>query len=148
MTNRIKKKDFEHVVSCGHWKFQKPLRCLMKYKLFCKLFFFQVRVMMLQKRQSDHGSKQDFWLCYPNMHLLILVIQIKSLHLKDEYCIRMKFSKILMTGLAAANSKCRKLLVFIMGKAKFSACYKNFGLFSCYYRRQKGSWIDLDLFKE
>ena len=40
----------------------------------------------------------------------------KSLHLKDEKCIGGKFSKVRLTGLAAANANGEKLPMFIFGK--------------------------------
>ena len=38
--------------------------------------------------------------------------------------------------------------MFIIDKEKSPECFKNFECLSCRYRREKGSWTDLDLFKE
>ena len=72
----------------------------------------------------------------------------KSLHLKDERCIGVKFNKVRLTGLAAANANCKKLSMFIIGKSKSPRCFKNLKQLPCRYRGQKKSWMDSDLFEE
>ena len=72
----------------------------------------------------------------------------KSLHLKDEKCIGGKFSKVRLTGLAAANANGEKLPMFIIGKSKSPRCFKNLKQLPCRYRGQKKSWMDSDLFEE
>ena len=47
--------------------------------------------------------------------LFFQALPSKSLHLKDEKCIGGKFSKVRLTGLAAANANGEKLLMFIIG---------------------------------
>ena len=46
--------------------------------------------------------------------LFFQALPSKSLHLKDEKCIGGKFSKVRLTGLAAANANGEKCPVFIM----------------------------------
>ena len=58
----------------------------------------------------------------------------KSLHLKDEKCIGGKFSKVRLTGLAAANANGEKLPMFIIGKSKSPRCFKNLKQLPCRYR--------------
>ena len=72
----------------------------------------------------------------------------KSLHLKDEKCIGGKFSKVRLTGLAAANADGEKLPMFIIGKSKSPRCFKNLKQLPCRYRGQQKSWMDSDLFEE
>ena len=50
--------------------------------------------------------------------LFFQALSSKSLHLKDEKCIGGKFSKVRLTGLAAANASGEKLPMFIIGKSK------------------------------
>ena len=50
--------------------------------------------------------------------LFFQALPSKSLHLKDEKCIVGKFSKVRLTGLAAANANGEKLPMFIIGKSK------------------------------
>ena len=80
--------------------------------------------------------------------LFFQALPSKSLHLKDEQCIGGKFSKVRLTGLAAANANGEKLPMFIIGKSKSPRCFKNLKQLPCRYRGQKKSWMDSDLFKE
>ena len=80
--------------------------------------------------------------------LFFQALPSKSLHLKDEKCIGGKFSKVRLTGLAAANANGEKLPMFIIGKSKSPRCFKNLKQLPCRYRGQKKSWMDSDLFKE
>ena len=80
--------------------------------------------------------------------LFFQALPSKSLHLKDEKCIEGKFSKVWLTGLAAANANGEKLPMLIIGKLKFPRCFKNLKQLPCCYRRQKKSWMDSDLFEE
>ena len=72
----------------------------------------------------------------------------KSLHLKDEKCIGGKFSKVRLTGLAAANVNGEKFPMFIIGESKSPRCFRNLKQLPCRYRGQKKSWMDSDLFEE
>ena len=78
--------------------------------------------------------------------LFFQALPSKSLHLKDEKCIGVKFSKFRLTGLAVANANGEKL--FIIGKSKSPRCFKNLKQLPCRYRGQKKSWMDSDLFEE
>ena len=80
--------------------------------------------------------------------LFFQALPSKSLHLKDEKCIGGKFSKVRLTGLAAANANGEKLPMFIIGKSKSPRCLKNLKQLPCRYRGQKKSWMDSDLFEE
>lgn len=80
--------------------------------------------------------------------LFFQALPSKSLHLKDEKCIGGKFSKVRLTGLAAANANGEKLPMFIIGKSKSPRCFKNLKQLPCRYRGQKKSWMDSDLFEE
>ena len=71
--------------------------------------------------------------------LLFQALPSKSLHLKDEKCIGGKFSKVRLTGLAAANANGEKLPIFIIGKLKSPRYFKNFKQMPCRYRRQRKS---------
>ena len=73
---------------------------------------------------------------------------LPSLHLKDEKCVGGKFSKVRLTGLAAANVNGEKLPMFIIGKSKSPRCFKNLKQLPCCYRGQKKSKMDGDLFEE
>ena len=53
-----------------------------------------------------------------------------------------KLSKILITGMAAANAMGDKLLMFIIGKAKNPPCFKNILFLPCCYRNQRKCWMD------
>ena len=79
-----------------------------------------------------------FYQCLPN----------KALHLKSEKCSGGKNSKIRITGLAAANSVCDKLPMFVIGKSKAPRCFKNVTSLPCRYRSQKKSWMDSTLFEQ
>ena len=80
--------------------------------------------------------------------LFFQALPSKSLHLKDEKCIGGKFSKVRLTGLAAANANGEKLPMFIIGKSKSPRCFKNLEQLPCRHRGQKKSWMDSDLFEE
>ena len=80
--------------------------------------------------------------------LFFQALPSKSLHLKDEKCIGGKFSKVRLTGLAAANANGEKLPMFIFGKSKSPRCFKSLKQLPCRYRGQKKSWMDSDLFEE
>ena len=80
--------------------------------------------------------------------LFFQALPSKSLHLKDEKCIGGTFSKVRLTGLAAANANGEKLPMFIIGKSKSPRCFKNLKQLPCRYRGQKKSWMDSDLFEE
>ena len=69
--------------------------------------------------------------------LFFQALPSKSLHLKDENCIGGKFSKVRLTGLAAANANGEKLPMFIIGKSKSPRCFKNLKQLPCRYRGQK-----------
>ena len=75
----------------------------------------------------------------------------KSLHLKNENCVGGKYSKLRLTGLAAANVGEKfgeKLPLFVIGKSKKPRCFKHIKHLPCWYRRQKKSWVDSILFEE
>ena len=76
--------------------------------------------------------------------LFFQVLPSKSLHLKDETSIGGKFSKVRLTGLAAANANGEKLPMFIIGKSKSPRCFKNLKQLPCRYRGH----MDSDLFEE
>ena len=80
--------------------------------------------------------------------LFFQALPSKSLHLKDEKCIGGKFSKVRLTGLAAANANGEKLPMFIIGKSKSPRCFRNLKQLPCCYRGQKKSWMDSDPFEE
>ena len=75
----------------------------------------------------------------------------KSLHLKNEYCVGGKHSKLRLTGLTAANvgeKVGEKLPLFVIGKSTKLRCFKHIKHLPCRYRRQKKSWMDSTLFEE
>ena len=72
----------------------------------------------------------------------------KSLHLKNENCVGGKQSKLLLTGLTAANAIGEKLPLFVIGKSKKPRCFKHIKHLPCRNRSQKKSWVDSILFKK
>ena len=72
----------------------------------------------------------------------------KSMHFKNERCTGGKFSKVRLTGLAAANATGEKLPMFVIGKSAKPRCFKNVKNLSCCYRSQNKSWMDGNLFTE
>ena len=75
-----------------------------------------------------------FFQCVPN----------KAYQLKSEKCYMEKLSKIHTT----ANAMGDKLLIFVIGKAKNSQCFKNIKFLPCHYRNQWKSWMDGKLLEE
>ena len=72
----------------------------------------------------------------------------KSMHFKNERCSGGKFSKVRLTGLAAANATGGKLPMFAIGKSAKPRCFKNVKNLPCRYRSQNKSWMDGNLFTE
>ena len=72
----------------------------------------------------------------------------KSMHFKNERCSGGKFSKVRLTGLAAANATGEKLPMFVIGKSAKPRCFKNVKNLLCRYRCQNKSWMDGNLFTE
>ena len=70
------------------------------------------------------------------------------MHFKNERCSRGKFSKVRLTGLAAANATGEKLPMFVIGKSAKSRCFKNVKNLPCRYCSQNKSWMDGNLFTE
>ena len=67
---------------------------------------------------KDIFSADEFGLFYQ-------ALPSKSMHFKNERCSGGKFSKVLLTGLAAANATGEKLLMFVIEKSAKSRCFKN-----------------------
>ena len=70
------------------------------------------------------------------------------MHFKSERCSGGKFSKVRLTGLAAANATGEKLPMFVIGKSAKPRCFKNVKNLPCRYRSQDKSWMDGNLFTE
>ena len=70
------------------------------------------------------------------------------MHFKNEQCSGGKFSKVRLTGLAAANATGEKLPMFVIGKSAKPRCFKNVKNLPCRYRSQNKSWMDGNLFTE
>ena len=71
--------------------------------------------------------------------LLYQCLPNKSYKLKTEKCSGGEYSKIRITGLAAANAVGSKLPMFVIGKAKKPRCFKNIKTLPCRYRAQRKS---------
>ena len=71
------------------------------------------------------------------LFFIFKVLPSKSVHLKGEKCIGKKFSKVRLTGLAAANTQAGKLSMLIIGKGKDLRCFKNLKQLPYHYREQK-----------
>ena len=63
------------------------------------------------------------------------------MHFKNGQCSGGKFSKVRLTGLAAANATGEKLPMFVRGKSAKPRCFKNMNL-PCRYRSESKSWMD------
>ena len=72
----------------------------------------------------------------------------KSLHLKNEYCVGGKHSKLRLTGLTAANTVGEKLPLFIICKSKKPRCFKHIKHLPSRYHSLKKSRMDSILFEE
>ena len=72
----------------------------------------------------------------------------KSMHFRNERCSGGKFSKVRLTGLAAANATGEKLPMFHIGKSAKPRCFKNVKNLPCRYRSQNKRWMDGNLFTE
>ena len=72
----------------------------------------------------------------------------KSMHFRNERCSGGKFSKVRLTGLAAANATGEKLPMFVTGKSAKPRCFKNVKNLPCRYRSQNKSWMDGNLSTE
>ena len=70
------------------------------------------------------------------------------MHFKNKRCSGGKFSKVRLTGLAAANAIGEKLLMFVIGKSMKPRCFKNVRNLPRRYHSQSKSWIDGNLFPE
>ena len=81
-----------------------------------------------------------------NADFFISTFQIK-LTSWNEKSVR-KLSKIHITGMAAANAMEDKLPKFVIGKAKNPRCFKSVKFLPCWYRNQRKSWMDGNLFAE
>ena len=64
------------------------------------------------------------------------------MHFKNERCSGGKFSKVRLTGLAAARATGEKLPMFVIGKSAKPRCFKNVKNLPCRYCSQNMSWID------
>ena len=63
----------------------------------------------------------------------------KTYHLSREKCSGGKYSKVRLTGMAAASATREKLPVFVVGKSKIPRCFKSNKKLPCRYRSQKKS---------
>ena len=72
----------------------------------------------------------------------------KSMHFKNERCSGGKFSKVRLTGLAAANATGEKLPMLVIGKSAKPGCFKNVKSLPCRYRSQNKSWMDGNILTE
>jgi len=60
----------------------------------------------------------------------------KSMHLKSEDCVGGKYSKVRLTGLAAASATGKKLPMFVKGKSKKPRCFNGVQNLPCRYRQE------------
>ena len=72
----------------------------------------------------------------------------KTLHLKGERCSGGKYSKVRLTGMAAASATGEKLPMFVIGKSVKPRCFKHVKSLPCRYRAQPKSWMTSFLFDE
>ena len=73
---------------------------------------------------------------------------MKTLHLKGEKCIGGKYSKVRLTGMAAASATGEKLPMFVIGKSVKPRCFKHVKSLPRRYRAQPKSWMSSFLFDE
>ena len=71
----------------------------------------------------------------------------KTLHLKGVRCAGGEFSKVRLTGLAAANVVGEKLPMFVIGKSKKARYFHGVKSLPCQYQSQKKSWMDSEMFE-
>ena len=67
---------------------------------------------------KDIYNADDFGLFYQGLSK-------KTLHLKSEKCSGGKYSKVRLTGMAAASAAIEKLLIFVIGKSVKPRCFKH-----------------------
>ena len=67
--------------------------------------------------------------------------------MKGENCSGGKYSKVRLTGMAAASAAGEKLPMFVIGKSVKPRCFKHDSL-PCRYRAQPKSWMSSFLFDE
>ena len=72
----------------------------------------------------------------------------KTFHLKSERYAGGKFSKVLLTGLAAGNGVGEKLPILIIGKAEKPQCFKGIKSLPCQYKSQNKSWMNSKIFTD
>ena len=80
--------------------------------------------------------------------LLYRALPTKSMHLKSGKCSGCRKSKIRLTGLAVANMRGEKILVFVIGRSKNLRCFKKIRRPPCRYCAQKMSSMDSELFEQ
>ena len=72
----------------------------------------------------------------------------KTLHLKREECSGGKYSKVCLTGMAAASATGEKLPMFVIGKLVKPRCFKHVKSLPCRYLELPKSWMGSFLFDE
>ena len=68
--------------------------------------------------------------------------------MKGEKCSGGKYSKVRLTGMAAASATGEKLPMFVIGKSVKPRCFKHVKSLPCRYRAQSKSWMSSFLFDE
>ena len=79
-----------------------------------------------------------FYQCLPN----------KILHLKGEKCSGGKYSKVLLTGLAAGNAYEERLQMSVIGKSVKPRCFKDVKTLPWRDRAEHKSWMPGELFRD
>ena len=88
---------------------------------------------------KDICSADEFGLFYQGL-------PNKTLNRKGEKCSGGKYSKVRLTGMAAASVTGEKLLMLVLGKSKKPRCFNGVKNLPCRYRAQAKSWMDSFLF--
>ena len=68
--------------------------------------------------------------------------------MKGENCSGGKYSKVRLTGMAAASAAGEKLPMFVIGKSVKPRCFKHVKSLPCRYLAQPESWMSSFLFDE
>ena len=85
---------------------------------------------------KDIYNADEFGLFYPT----------KTLHSKGLRCAGGKFSRVRLTGVAAANAMGGKLPMAVIGRSEKPRCFIGVKSLLCQYESQKKSWMDSEIF--